>query len=312
MNIPGASDGGSTGERSTGSSWQNGIVPRGSTRRFWRMARDSGKSVWQFIHGYAYARWPYAYIGGAIGERKGLRWYRLLFGPFLLKALSPHRWANSYHGKVVPTEAATRLVNIQEEIAEVVPEQVIPFPSARELVLRHPDHLVALDCPCRLSRENPCYPLDVCLIVGEPFASFMLEHHPERSRAISPEQAVTILNEEADRGHVHHAFFKEAMLDRFYAICNCCSCCCGAMTAHRQGTPMLISSGYVARWRPERCRGCKACADACPFGAIAPGSPGSIDAKACMGCGVCVRACPADALSLVLHAEKPAPLEIPA
>jgi hypothetical protein len=25
--------------------------------------------------------------------------------------------------------------------------------------------------------------------------------------------------------------YKDAMLGRFYAICNCCSCCCGAMEA---------------------------------------------------------------------------------
>ena len=41
------------------------------------------------------------------------------------------------------------------------------------------------------------------------------------------------------------------MLGRFYAICNCCKCCCGAMQAHLNGVPMLASSGYVAsRTRP--------------------------------------------------------------
>ncbi len=41
-------------------------------------------------------------------------------------------------------------------------------------------------------------------------------------------------------------YYKDAMLGRFYAICNCCSCCCGAMEAQRNGTPMIASSGYVA------------------------------------------------------------------
>jgi hypothetical protein len=26
-------------------------------------------------------------------------------------------------------------------------------------------------------------------------------------------------------------YYKDAMLGRFYAICNCCACCCGAMQA---------------------------------------------------------------------------------
>ena len=36
-------------------------------------------------------------------------------------------------------------------------------------------------------------------------------------------------------------YYKDAMLGRFYAICNCCSCCCGAMQAHQHGTPMPAS-----------------------------------------------------------------------
>ena len=67
------------------------------------------------------------------------------------------------------------------------------------------------------------------------------------------EEAVAILQAEQERGHVHHAFFKDAMLQRFYAICNYCSCCCGAMQAQRNGTPMLASSGYVSRVDEDAC-----------------------------------------------------------
>ena len=288
------------------------ITPQPSTRWLWRARKEGRKSLWQFIHGYVYARWPYSYIGSAIGERAELRWRRLLFAPFLLKSLSPRRWADGYHGKVMPTEKATRLVQIQEDIQVTVPEQVIPFESARSLVLSHPDHVVVLDCPCRVARENPCLPLDVCLVVGEPFASFVLEHHPTKSRAITSQEAVQILEAEADRGHVHHAFFKEAMFDRFYAICNCCSCCCGAMSAHRHGSPMLISSGYVARVAADLCEGCGTCVEICPFVAISLGSVASVDGAACMGCGVCARACPSEAIELRRDENKPAPLEVPA
>ena len=285
----------------------HGLGPRPSTRRFWR----ERTSLWQFAHGYFYVRWPYGYIGSAIGERVKLRPLRLLFAPFLLKALRPQRWADGYHGKVMPTEKAVRLVNIQEDIQVSVPERVIPFESARDLVVSHPDHIVVLDCPCRRSRENACLPLDVCLIVGEPFASFVLEHHPTKSRAITRDEAVEILNAEARRGHVHHAFFKEAMMGRFYAICNCCSCCCGAMTAHQHGPPMLISSGYVAQVDAERCRVCGTCVDTCPFGALILGTHALVDEAACMGCGVCAQACPDEAISLRRDESKPSPLEVP-
>jgi len=285
---------------------------RASTRALWRETRARDKSLGQFIHAYVYARWPYGYIGSAIGELRRQLPKRLLFAPWLLKALRPQAWAESYHGKVVPTEEAVRLVRINEAVDTVVPESVIPYHAARELILSCDMPIVALDCPCRLSRENPCLPLDVCLIMGDPFASFILEHHPERSRAIDQDEAVAILHAEAERGHVHHVFFKEAMLDRFYAICNCCSCCCGAMTAQRNGTPMLISSGYVAQVDQARCVRCGECVQRCPFGALALGDAQAVvDTSACMGCGVCVGACPQGALSLAQDASKPAPLTFP-
>jgi ferredoxin len=221
--------------------------------------------------------------------------------------------ADTYHGKVVPLETARQLVTIREPIAQPLPETVIPFAKARDLILTHPDHLIALDCPCRVSRPSPCLPLDVCLIVGEPFASFVHEHHPERSRQISQEEAVEILRAEDERGHVHHAFFKDAILGRFYAICSCCDCCCGAMQAQRRGTPMLISSGYVCRVNESVCIGCGECGEYCQFHALSLGDGYSVvDFDKCMGCGVCVSKCAQEALALEQAPQKGEPLEITA
>jgi uncharacterized Fe-S center protein len=106
-------------------------------------------------------------------------------------------------------------------------------------------------------------------------------------------------------------YYKDAMLDRFYAICNCCSCCCGAMNAHRNGTPMIASSGYVARVDAELCAGCGTCAEYCQFAAISvDDGVAAIDAAACMGCGVCVACCPQEAISLLRDVTKGEPLEI--
>jgi Pyruvate/2-oxoacid:ferredoxin oxidoreductase delta subunit len=180
-------------------------------------------------------------------------------------------------------------------------------------VLNDPDHIVALDCPCRAARSDPCLPLDVCLIVGEPFAGFMIEHHPDRARRITQARAAEILEQEHRRGHVHHAFFKDVMLGRFYAICNCCSCCCGAMQAYRNGTPMLASSGYVSEVDSELCIACGTCGELCPFDAVASADGGivQVHAEICMGCGVCVDACPVHAHELRRDPSKGEPLEIP-
>jgi ferredoxin len=295
------------------------ILVRPSTQAFTREARHlPGYSFLGWLHGYVYARWPYLYIGIGTGEHP----LADIVGPpaRLLGRLFPKRrlddqetgtFADGYHGKVVPLEAATQLVTVGEDVDLGDLEQIIPYPVARDIVFKHPENIVALECPCRSARENPCLPLDVCLIVGEPFASFVAEHHPRRSRWISQEDAVEILRAEQERGHVSHAFFKDAMLGRFYAICNCCSCCCGAMHAHQNGTPMLASSGYIASVDADLCGGCETCAEHCQFAAISVNGGGAvIDAAACMGCGVCVAHCPQEAISLLREPAKGEPLEI--
>ena len=290
-----------------------------STRAFTREARrTSGFSALDWLHGYVYLRWPYLYIGIGTGEH----WVARRLGPIfaVLSQLVPSRaaknaddggWAEGYHGKVVPLAAASQLVTVRQDVRLTDLERVIPYSRARDIVLQNPDHIVALECPCRAARSSPCQPLDVCLIVGEPFASFIGEHHPRRSRWVTAKEAVKILQAEHGRGHVHHAFFKDAMLGRFYAICNCCACCCGAMQAHRNGTPMLISSGYVCEVDAELCVGCGRCIEHCQFGALAlNGGVAVVDADSCMGCGVCVSQCETGTVSLVSDSAKGVPLEI--
>jgi Pyruvate/2-oxoacid:ferredoxin oxidoreductase delta subunit len=294
-------------------------VPRPSTRALIREARRTpGFSLFDFLHGYVYGRWPYLYIGIGAGTHPLAR----LLGPpvrFLGRLLpappndDPDRvtFADTYHGKVVPLEAATQLVTVEEDVDLGDLEQTIPYALARDIVLQNPDHIVVLDCPCRVVRPDPCLPLDVCLVIGEPFASFVAEHHPQRSRWIAPEEAVDILRAEDERGHVHHAFFKDAMLGRFYAICNCCSCCCGALQAWERGTPMLASSGYVSVVEPDLCAACGLCAGFCQFGAISlDNGYATVDDAACMGCGICVSKCAYDALSLVRDPARGEPLVI--
>jgi heterodisulfide reductase subunit A-like polyferredoxin len=106
-------------------------------------------------------------------------------------------------------------------------------------------------------------------------------------------------------------YYKDALLGRFYAICNCCSCCCGAMQAHQHGTPMLASSGYVAQVDVELCAACAECADVCQVAAISVDDGlARVDATACMGCGVCVAHCPQGVISLLRDPAKGEPLEI--
>jgi len=301
-----------------------------STIEFFRSGIDTpGYRLRDFIHGYVYVRWPYLYINIGKGDHWLARLYlsiREIFQKSDLKSptydaqlprsaidanTSTHTFADGYHGKVVPLESAKQLVMVNENIEIRNLEKVLPYTHARDLIMQNPDHLVALECPCRTSVKNPCLPLDVCLIVGEPFASFILDHHHQRARPITPSEAVDILSSEDQRGHVHHAFFKDAMLGRFYAICNCCSCCCGAMNAHQRGTPMLAPSGYTCTVDEALCIGCGSCQEVCQFFAIRQDNGTSIvNDQLCMGCGVCVNQCEQSALSLLRDPSRGEPLEI--
>jgi Pyruvate/2-oxoacid:ferredoxin oxidoreductase delta subunit len=306
---------------------------RRSTRAFFREARSlQGYSLFDFIHGYVYGRWPYFYIAVGTGEHRLTKVVRpisravsrlLRTGEHGRKHVRSRQhgggngarervtFADTYHGKVVPFDAAARLVTVGRDVHLTELEHVIPYAMARDIVLRNPDHIALLQCPCRSARKNPCTPLDVCILVGEPIAGFILDHHPQRSRRITPAEAVEILRQEDARGHVHHAFFKDAMLGRFYAICNCCKCCCGAMQAHRQGIPMLASSGFIARVHQELCAACGTCSKYCQFDAVRfVDGVKTVDEEKCMGCGVCVTKCRQNAITLQREPSKGAPLEI--
>ena len=306
---------------------------REATKTFWRMGRKKrGFSLFDWLHGYVYIRWAYLYIRIAVGEHKMVKCIAPLARGLLklhsntigqkeqqsrksqrlsIKGMNRFNLAETYHGKVVPLDAAEQLVALDEEIELIDLEKIIPYKMAKDIILKNPDHIVALECPCRMTRENPCYPLDVCLIIGEPFASLTADHHPERSRWVTSNEALRILREEDKRGHVHHAFFKDAMLGRFYAICNCCSCCCGAMQAYYHGTPMLASSGYIAKVKTDQCTGCGLCAKTCQFKALSmKDEQAFVEYAKCMGCGVCVSQCAQQAITLRRTAEKGEPLEI--
>jgi ferredoxin len=284
-------------------------------------------SVFDWLHGYFYGRWVYFYIAVGIGEHSlaqtiGPIATRLInfFQDFRLPGRSKRGGktdtrkstiADTYHGKVLSLENAKQLVNVQQPVSLTNLERVIPYSRAKDIILQDPDHIVVLDCPCRMARSQPCTPIDVCLIVGEPFAGFVVEHHPTRARWITAREGIAILEAEHERGHVHHAFFKDAMLGRFYAICNCCGCCCGAMQAHRNGVPMLASSGFVSCVDDAACIGCGVCEEHCQFEAISIlDYVAVIDEAQCLGCGVCVDQCDNGALELIANPERGVPLDL--
>ncbi len=252
------------------------------------------------LHGYLYGRWTNQYI------RLLIKYIFPRLGPRGQKWLSDH-----YHGKVLTQEQAEAIITINKEIPLKDLEQIIPYPAARHLVLKGPSEVAVYECACRNNRINPCKPTQVCMVIGQPFTNFIIEHNPKSSRRISQAKALELLREEYERGHLHSAWFKDACMDRFYAICNCCKCCCSGIEAMvKYGTPIFTASGYIARVDETLCEACATCEDACPFSAIQVDRTAVVNWEACMGCGVCVGGCPNEAMSLVRDETKGIPLDV--
>jgi NAD-dependent dihydropyrimidine dehydrogenase PreA subunit len=258
----------------------------------------------RFWEAYIYGRWTKQYIGLA---------RRVVFPRVNNHGSADPMWAEGYHGKVVPLEAAKALISVDKHVPlHSLNEQIIPYQTARDIVLNGPPDVVAYECACRATAGNPCDgPTQVCMVVGKPFTDFVLEHNPDQARRLTTAEAVQLLEDEHARGHMHAAYFKDVMADRFYAICNCCPCCCAGIESMQQaGVPMVIPSGYVVQVDDEMCIACEACADVCPFDAITMGDVAVIDWEACMGCGVCEGQCTQEALALVRDARKGDPLVV--
>lgn len=265
------------------------------------------KPIRNGLHAYVYGRWTDKYVA----------FLRNKWGP-QMNGLGRGWLADRYHGKVLTPEQAAAIVTLDHDIAEQEIEQIIPYPIARKIVLSGPPDITVYECACRASKKIHCEPIQVCMVVGQPYADFVLKHHPNKARRLSQIEALELLEAEHKRGHLHSAWFKDAMGERFYCICNCCSCCCGgieAMTEYK--SPVMISSGDVAMIDVAKCAGCGKCEKICPFKAIGSsandagtGQRAIVDSAVCMGCQVCATACAKSAITFVRDKSKPEPLDV--
>ena len=216
-----------------------------------------------------------------------------------------------YHAKVVTLDDASKILSLNEDVL-VGPdptERIIPYRYANKIILKEPEFIAVMDCPCRLARENPCEPVDVCMAVGRTTAEFWLEHGSKfNAKRITQEEALARLRESHARGDITTAWFKVATGGRTGVICSCCTCCCGALEGMRiaralKGGERITNhapSGYVVDVDGSLCVSCGRCVEACIFDAVSldAGGVSLQDNDTCMGCGLCVERCASGARSL--------------
>lgn len=274
---------------------------KNSTKEYMKQAKESGLGFRKQMHGFAYAKWTPQYI----------KWIRNHTFPNASES-KKERWANHYHAKVLPLDLAEAVITLDQDIPLTDLEQIIPYDTARNLVMKAPTDVVLYECGCRQAAGNNCSPSRVCMVIGKPFTDTILEYHPDRSHRATKEEALAVLRDEEARGHMHTAWFKDVNLNRFYAICNCCKCCCVGLRAMTvNGMRTIAPSGYVAELDTSKCDNCGKCAEACPFGAISfKEKELGFDYEKCMGCGVCVSRCELNARSLIRDEKKGIPLDM--
>ncbi|MGE5372784.1 MAG: 4Fe-4S binding protein [Solirubrobacterales bacterium] len=278
---------------------ERSVFPKPSTRVFWNL---SPMPLKKRLEGYFYGVRPDLYLKPATWD-----WVQRHF--------DQDQTGDSYHGKVVTREHAGKIIALNRPIEIPDLEHIVPYATARSIILREPMPVIAaMDCPCRAQKADACEPRDVCLVVGEPFVSFVLEHHPKKSRRLSVDEALAMLEAEEQRGHIHTAWFKDVMHDRFYTICNCCPCCCLGMASYQRGTARIAHSGYRPVFQRESCSACGICTEICPFHAITihEDAYAMVDLDCCMGCGLCVSHCAVEGITLELAPEKGIPLDVDA
>ncbi len=298
----------------------NGRI-RESTKAFFQL--HGWKKVGRFLHGYYYLARLDQYL-------------KVLLPAFrLLNKVVPETMTEAfrglfayvpdrYHGKVISVEDARKIVTANQDVVVTADnsKKVIPFELANQITIRNPESIVVIDCGCRKEKKNHCHPVNVCMMVGEPFASFTLEHAKTLNpRKISQQEAADLLQDCHEKGLVHNAYFKDAMGDQFYAICNCCKCCCGGIELERtlRTLPLqnpvkeLAPSGYVAKIDQETCVSCGVCVEKCPFDSIhLEQDLAWVNPVGCMGCGACLASCPSEAIELKKDPSKSIPLDLDA
>lgn len=271
----------------------------------WRLLKEEGILGFlkgRTLHGYIYLRWINAYVKFA---RKTL-----------LPRLSRRedQWLeNRYHAKVLTEVEAEAIITVKRDVdLHKVSDQMIPYTEARDIVIKQPHAIATIDCACRSASENPCHPKNVCMIIGQPFVDFVMDQNPSAHR-LSEKEALQLLKEEHERGHVHAAWFKDACIGRFYAICNCCKCCCTGVKGMKEyGMEIVAASGYVAEVDESLCiPNCSACEEVCIYDAIKVTEDGvKREWEVCRGCGLCSSRCETGAITLKRDKRKGEPMDV--
>lgn len=192
---------------------------------------------------------------------------------------------------------------------DVIPPGVAVFDYERASeVIRSAGFIGVSMCYCRHKMQHvdqACdAPMDICLTFDATAESLARYGHARRVDAV---EGLDLLQQ----AYAHNLVqFGDNAREDVNFICNCCGCCCEALTAARRFAPAnpLHTTNYLPEISAENCTGCGKCVNVCPVEAMSlvsahnPVKPNQKQAKVnediCLGCGVCARVCDTDGIAM--------------
>ena len=123
--------------------------------------------------------------------------------------------------------------------------------SEAEAIVDGAEGVAVGPCTCRSVFQSCHNPVDVEILLG-PTRHIFMEHMPHDSHEITRQEAREILTDCHRRGLIHSVI---KCKDDFYAICNCCSCCCVPLRLSKQygiGDAMVRHRDIVQEFREHQ------------------------------------------------------------
>jgi len=180
---------------------------------------------------------------------------------------------------------------------------VLDFERTSYLIENATDISLSL-CYCRHKEHHlghDCYaPMETCMTFGATARSLTKQGY---GRIIDAKEAMDIIHMCYDYNLVQCG---ENVREGGSFLCNCCGCCCEAMTTAKRFGIMnpIETTAFIPSIDDDLCVHCGKCQKVCPVACIEAitNEQGNTylapNPNICLGCGVCVRNCPKKAIHL--------------
>jgi len=191
--------------------------------------------------------------------------------------------------------------------------QIFDYERATQ-VIKTASHIGISTCYCRhkmLHMGRDCdAPKEICMTFNS-VASSLIKY--DYTRRVEVSECLELLETAYSHNLVQ---FGDNVREHVNFICNCCGCCCEAMTTARKFAILqpVHTTNFIPKIQDEACTGCRKCVTVCPVEAMSlvsandPHHPkkkkARVNEKICLGCGVCARVCPEDCIGLQSRAQR--------